>query len=76
MVMIHPSKLLKFTGAEINTLQMKLDTHNQNMEILDSIDDYEIWKLVQIKLDKEFNSLNQLMDNIYMKSVKRKQCKK
>ena len=70
--MIHPSKLLKFTGAELNTLQMKMDRHNENMLLLDQIEDYDIWKLVQTKLDEDFNSLNQLMDNIYMKSVKRK----
>ena len=73
--MIHPSKLLKFTGAEINTLQMRLDTHNQNMEILDSIEDYDIWKLISTKLDEDFKSLDKLMDNTYTKSVKRK-CKK
>jgi len=71
--MIHPSKLLKFTGSELNTLQMKMDRHNENMSLLDDIEDYDIWKLVQTKLDEDFNSLNQLMDNICMKSVKRKQ---
>ena len=70
--MIHPSKLLKFTGAEINTLQMRLDTHNQNMEILDSINDYDIWKLVSTKFDENFTSLDKLMDDIYTKSEKRK----
>jgi len=70
--MIHPSKLLKFTGAEINTLQMRLDNHNENLEILDSIWDYDVWKLVQTELDKQYQSLEKLMDETYTKSVKRK----
>lgn len=70
--MIHPSKLLKFTGAEINTLQMRMDTHNQNMEVLDSIEDYDIWKLVQTELEKQYKSLEKLMDETYTKSEKRK----
>lgn len=73
--MIHPSKLLKFTGSEINTLQMRLDTHNQNLEVLDSIEDYDIWSLVSEKLEEQYESLVKLMDNTYTKSVKRK-CKK
>ena len=73
--MIHPSKLLKFTGAEINTLQMRLDTHNQNMEILDSIEDYDILRLVSEKLDEQYEELVDLMDKTYIKSEKRK-CKK
>lgn len=73
--MIHPSKLSKFTGAEINTLQMRLDNHNENLEILDSIWDYDVWKLVQTELDKQYQSLEKLMDETYTKSVKRK-CKK
>ncbi len=73
--MIHPSKLSKFTGAEINTLQMRLDNHNENLEILDSIWDYDVWKLVQAELDKQYQSLEKLMDETYTKSVKRK-CKK
>lgn len=70
--MIHPSKLLKFTGAEINTLQMRLDNHNENLEILDSIWDYDVWELVRTELDKQYESLEKLMDETYTKSVKRK----
>ena len=70
--MIHSSKLLKFTGAEINTLQMRMDRHNENLEILDSINDYDIWLITSTKLEEQYESLVKLMDKTYLKSVKRK----
>lgn len=73
--MIHPNKLLKFTGSEINTLQMKLDRYNENLKVLDSIEDYDIWELVLDRLEEQSKDLANLTDVIYLKSVKRK-CKK
>jgi hypothetical protein len=71
--MIHSSKLLKFTGAEVNTLQMTLDRYNENLKVLDSIEDYDTWKVVEPILEEQFYSLEKLMDDTYLKSVKRKQ---
>jgi hypothetical protein len=70
--MIHPSKFLKFTGAEINTLQMRIDRHNENLEVLDSIKNYDTWKLVETKLEEEFRQIEKLTNEIYIKSEKRK----
>jgi hypothetical protein len=69
--MIHPSKLSRFTGAEINTLQMRMDNLNENSEILDSIEDYDIWEIVSKKLEEKHQDLVQLMDETYIKSEKR-----
>jgi hypothetical protein len=41
------------------------------MEILDSIEDYDIWRLVSEKLEEQYESLVKLMDNTYTKSEKR-----